>query len=153
MSEIFKVSGKKFSLKDGGKKWNFSVRSGGWVIAESSNGERTRLFLAESRGKLSASLGGKLYQGEISQDRSSSGIASRSDADLTAQFPGKIRKVLVTSGVSVKEGDPLILVEAMKMEFTIKAPFDGKVSRILVKEGQQLSPGDRFLDFEAGTDG
>ena len=42
----------------------------------------------------------------------------------------------------------MLLLEAMKMEFSVKAPFKGTIERILVKEGQQLSPGDRFLDLK-----
>ena len=50
----------------------------------------------------------------------------------------------------MKAGEPVVLVEAMKMEFTIRAPFDGVVKQIRVKDGQPISPGDRFLDVENG---
>ncbi|MBI2711898.1 MAG: acetyl-CoA carboxylase biotin carboxyl carrier protein subunit [Bdellovibrio sp.] len=109
-----------------------------------------RLSFWGKKGRVSLSSGGVLWSGELSQQRqtlSSSGQAS-SDADLVAQFPGKIRKILVKKGDQVAESDPLILVEAMKMEFAIKAPFNGVVLRLLVEEGQQISPGARFLDLE-----
>ncbi|MGK5082871.1 acetyl-CoA carboxylase biotin carboxyl carrier protein subunit [Bdellovibrionota bacterium FG-1] len=147
MKEYFKISGKRVEIPAAGS-WKFTPRPGGWVIAEAESGERRRFMMSEVRGKLSFALGGALFHGDIVRDaRSSGGALAGSDADLVAQFPGKVRKILVTEGASVKEGEPLILVEAMKMEFSIKAPFSGKVTRILVKEAQQLAPGDRFLDM------
>ena len=50
------------------------------------------------------------------------GAGGEEHADLVAQFPGKVRKVLVAEGAQVAEGEPLVLVEAMKMEFAVKAP-------------------------------
>jgi 3-methylcrotonyl-CoA carboxylase alpha subunit len=147
MSESFKSSGKKFEIKPG-QAWTFESRPGGWMIAKGPAGERVRFAATEFRGKLSFSIGGKLLIGEFSDGRQTSAGAG-ADSDLTAQFPGKVRKILVQSGSSVDAGAPLILVEAMKMEFTIKAPSAGKIKKVLVTEGQQLSPGDRFFDFEA----
>ena len=111
--------------------------------------ERRRFMLQEGNGKLSAQLGGKLWHGDIVAV-SAGGSASSGglDSDLTAQFPGKIRKILVKAGDRVEEGASLLFVEAMKMEFSVKAPFSGRVSKVHVQEGQQVSPGDRFLDLE-----
>lgn len=145
-----KISGKKFQISSL-SNWSFSFRPGGWLIAESDQGERKRLMAWEDRGKISFSLDGKLYFGEWIEPKksySSSSSKGNDESDFTAQFPGKVRKLLVQPGNVVSEGDPLILVEAMKMEFTIKAPTAGKVTQVFVQEGQQLSPGDRFFDFE-----
>ncbi len=93
-------------------------------------------------------MGGTNYHGPIEKKSRGGASAAGSDADLVAQFPGKVRRILITEGTTVVEGEPLVLIEAMKMEFSVKAPFAGKVSKIRVSEGQQLSPGDRFLDLE-----
>jgi biotin carboxyl carrier protein len=148
-SETFRLSGKKLKLPTPARDWKFEARSGGWVIAQAPDGTRLRFQLHELRGKLSASLSGQLVHGEISQESRGSGAGSGSDSDLIAQFPGKVRKLLVKEGQAVADGEPLVLVEAMKMEFAVKSPFAGKVKKILVKEGQQLSPGDRLIDVEA----
>ena len=147
MSENWKVSGKKFAIPSGIRQ-ELEARPGGWVIFTDAQGARHRMMMSEGRGTLSASLGGTLYLGAVSSDHVQGSARGGGDSDLVSQFPGKVRKVLVGEGVEVSENDPLILVEAMKMEFTIKAPFSGKVAKILVKEGQQLSPGDRFLELE-----
>ena len=147
--ERWRLSGKKVDLpRNPQKKWTFTLRPGSWVIAESSDGERRRFALSELRTQLGASLDGVLWQGELLKvTRSASGQSQSGDSDLTAQFPGKVRKILVSAGTQVNEGESLILVEAMKMEFAVKAPSRGLVKSVLVKEGQQLSPGDRFFDF------
>lgn len=155
MSGIYKVSGKKFALPTSQEasrslsEARWVVRPGGWLVLEFPDGTRRRLALHEARGQLAVAINGRLYSGVINEESRHRGTEkAEADADLTAQFPGKVRKVLVSAGAKVAEGDSLVLVEAMKMEFTIKAPADGKVTKILVTEGQQLSPGDRFLDFE-----
>ncbi|MGZ3686993.1 MAG: acetyl-CoA carboxylase biotin carboxyl carrier protein subunit [Bdellovibrionota bacterium] len=148
MSERFQISGKKLVLPKSSGAWKFSARPGGWVIAESVSGERKRFQLTELRGRLSAALGGVIYSGQLQAEARAGGSEAGGDADLIAQFPGKVRKVLVKQGAQVLEGDPLVLVEAMKMEFAIKAPFAGCVEKLHVIEGQQLAPGDRFLDLK-----
>lgn len=154
MSESFKVSGKKFKTPSEQAAWKFTVRPGGWILAEGPNGERNRFAYVEGKGRASAAIGGHLFFGEWLSERKGHGShASAGDSDLTAQFPGKVRKVLVEAGAKVEAGVPLILIEAMKMEFTVKAPAAGVVKRILVTEGQQLSPGDRFFEFEVAGEG
>lgn len=149
MKERFKISGKRVELPEVTLAgWKLSRRPGGWILAEGPNGERERLAVFEAQGRLGVSLGGVLWQGEVAKDqRAGAAGAAGSDADLIAQFPGKVRKILVQAGAIVAENEPLVLVEAMKMEFAIKAPFAGKVVSVLVEEGQQLSPGDRFVEL------
>ena len=154
--ESFKISGKKFPLPAPSTDWRLTPRPGGWWIAERTRAdgsiERCRLMATEAQGKLGIQLGGRPYFGQVSvKSRSLQGTGG-TEADLIAQFPGKVRKILVEAGARVQTGDPLLLVEAMKMEFSVKAPADGVVIAVHVAEGQQLSPGDRFVDFvESGA--
>lgn len=78
------------------------------------------------------------------------GASGGSKNDLVAQFPGRVRKILVSAGEAVQEEQPLLLVEAMKMEFPIKAPYNGVVRKILLAEGDVLSPGQLLVDLERG---
>jgi biotin carboxyl carrier protein len=57
---------------------------------------------------------------------------------LTAPMPGKIAKVLVKLGDEVREGQPLVVVEAMKMENEMRSPKTGKLVELHVKEGQAV---------------
>jgi biotin carboxyl carrier protein len=107
-----------------------------------------RLVVRERQEKLSAWVAGRSFSGQIARAARAGAGGASGDSDLVAQFPGKVRKVLVAEGQEVREGEPLVLVEAMKMEFAVRAPAGGKIRSVLVREGQQLSPGDRFVDFE-----
>ena len=60
---------------------------------------------------------------------------------VTAPMPGNILKVSVTSGQAVKEGDLLVILEAMKMENEIFAPCAGTVSQVLVQKGATVDTG------------
>ncbi len=57
---------------------------------------------------------------------------------LTSPMPGKVVKVLVKAGDEVKEGQGLVVIEAMKMENEMKSPKDGKVVEVHVTEGQAV---------------
>lgn len=57
---------------------------------------------------------------------------------IKAPMPGSIVKVLVESGKQVTEGEPLIIVEAMKMETTLYSSIDGKVTELNVQAGEQV---------------
>lgn len=61
------------------------------------------------------------------------------EKELKAFIPGTIQKVLLAAGSKVKEGDVILILEAMKMYNQITAPFDGKIKKILVKEGDRVS--------------
>jgi len=69
---------------------------------------------------------------------------------VEADISGNIWKLLVEPGQSVKAGEALLIVEAMKMEFAIYAPVDGVVSRISCKAGRPVQAGDALLYIEAG---
>ena len=60
---------------------------------------------------------------------------------VTAPMPGNILKVAVTAGQAVKEGDLLVVLEAMKMENEIFAPKDGTVAQVLVSKGATVDTG------------
>lgn len=64
---------------------------------------------------------------------------------LTAPMPGKILSFSVKAGDTVKKGQPLAVMEAMKMEHTIAAPADGVVEELLYAPGDQVTEGSELL--------
>ena len=68
-----------------------------------------------------------------------------SDGRVTAPMPGAIRRIHVTIGETVAKGQPLLILEAMKMEHAIPAPVAGTVVEILVQTGQQMRPHDLLM--------
>ena len=67
---------------------------------------------------------------------------------VTAPLPGTIWKVEVEVGAQVKEGDAVVILEAMKMENEIIAEMDGVVKAILVKKGDPVQAGDLLVELE-----
>ena len=75
--------------------------------------------------------------------------AAGSTADRVATpMPGKIIQVLVKPGESVKKGQPLAVLEAMKMEHTLSAPSDAEVSTVEVQLGDQVPDGTVVVRFK-----
>lgn len=68
---------------------------------------------------------------------------------LTAPMPGKVVQVLVEVGSQVSAGDPLIVLEAMKMEHTISAPEDGTVSELLFAAGDLVDDSATLLVIDS----
>ncbi|CAG9223880.1 Biotin carboxylase / Biotin carboxyl carrier protein [Paraburkholderia sabiae] len=71
--------------------------------------------------------------------------AEHGEGRLTAPMPGKVIAVLVEQGAVVEKGQPLIVMEAMKMEHTIGAPAAGKVAEVLYGVGDQVADGAQLL--------
>jgi len=70
------------------------------------------------------------------------------EGSLTAPMPGKILNINVKKGSSVKAGETLLILEAMKMEHTIKATSDGQVIELYVKTGDQVESGSDLMKIE-----
>ena len=70
------------------------------------------------------------------------------EGSLTAPLPGVVTLLSASPGDKVEAGAPLLIMEAMKMEHTVKAPFDGVVKAYRFKPGDQVSDGDLMVDFD-----
>jgi pyruvate carboxylase len=68
--------------------------------------------------------------------------------EIGASIPGTVSQILVQAGDSVKSGQSLMIIEAMKMETHITASQNGTIVSILVKEGQQVKTGQLLLRIE-----
>ena len=67
--------------------------------------------------------------------------ATAGDGAILSPMPGKIVSVAAKAGAKLKKGDPILVLEAMKMEHTLTAPFDGKLAELNAKAGAQVSEG------------
>ena len=67
------------------------------------------------------------------------------EGGLNAPMPGKVVEVQIKKGSSVKKGDTLIILEAMKMEHKVSAPSSGKIKNVLVSNGDQVENGQTLV--------
>jgi len=70
------------------------------------------------------------------------------EGSLKSPMPGKILDILVAEGDEVTKGQPVVILEAMKMENELKAAIDGTVSSISVEVGQSLEKNSPILEIE-----
>ena len=79
--------------------------------------------------------------------------ASGGSAALTAPMPGRVIAVRAEEGASVHAGQPVVVIEAMKMEHAVVSPLDGTVTRLLAAEGQQVARGQVLAEVAGGGAG
>jgi pyruvate carboxylase subunit B len=89
-------------------------------------------------------VGGKVFEVAVGDGAASSGNQA-SDAgtqiEVAAHMPGKVIRVAADAGAWVEAGDPVIIIEAMKMEVPVPAPSAGEVAQVNVSVGEQVASG------------
>ena len=103
-------------------------------------------------GNLCVMLDGLRYPFKLADSLNSEHLEAQispSDEDtLASPMPGKVLKVLVSPSESVIEDQPLVIIEAMKMEFTVRAPHAGRIGAIKYEQGAQVAVGDILIEME-----
>lgn len=69
--------------------------------------------------------------------------------ELKAPMPGIILDITVKKGEIIKKGDPMVILEAMKMENTLNAPTDGKIKSIHFSKGESVEKGALLIEMES----
>lgn len=89
---------------------------------------------------------------EAGAGRGARGRGGRAQAGgLESPMPGVITRVMVAAGDTVSKGQPLLALEAMKMEHVIRAPRDGKVKAIAARKGEMVNGGVPLVELEDET--
>jgi 3-methylcrotonyl-CoA carboxylase alpha subunit len=134
------------TLQLGEQRWSLQTRALG--------DDRHDVLLGDARHALTVYLRGDTFSvfaahgaarvtqiDPLAQAGEHAGEAGR----LTAPMPGKLISFLAQAGQAVKRGQPLAVLEAMKMEHTISAPRDGQVQELLFAAGDQVTEGAELL--------
>ena len=109
---------------------------------------------ATGTGVYSVRVNGKAFTVEVAESGELAAVAPAAASaaaptgggkPVNAALAGNIFRVLVAPGATVKEGDPLVIVEAMKMETAVIAPLSGTVTDVHVAEGDKVSVGDALV--------
>jgi biotin carboxyl carrier protein len=91
-----------------------------------------------------------VFQRRAAEDAQPVPAAGTGHHDVRAPMPGVITQVFVREGQPVRAGDPLYVVEAMKIETVIRAPAEGTVRRVRRTSGDRVDGGDIVVEVEAG---
>lgn len=134
--------GSGYTLHEGDRAIRCALRptdeKGGYVL--DLDGRRVALRLAQRNGVAFIHLGGRTYEVGRSEpaDRLMDGGGDKGSDRVIAPMPGVVVSVAVAVGDRVSEGDPLLVIESMKLETTLAAPRDGIVAEVA------FGPGDSF---------
>jgi len=108
-----------------------------------------------SKKKYTIEVNGNIYtvliKDEIDTLIENLGLSSKTshkENEVKAPMPGLIINVAIAEGQKVKEGDPLLILEAMKMESTFTSPKEGVVQHIFVKKGDTVDKGQVLVKIE-----
>lgn len=104
-------------------------------------------FVADDGSTRYVAIAGDVFELKRPDTHRARRTSQPGENNLTASMPGQITKVLVHEGDVVQRGQPLIVLEAMKMEIKIAAPHDGRVAKVLVEQGQVVDRGQMLIEI------
>ncbi|MEM8788071.1 MAG: biotin carboxylase N-terminal domain-containing protein [Pseudomonadota bacterium] len=137
----------RFQIGDPAVVLDDLTRDGG-VWGYVCDGRRRAALVSVAAGTLTVARDGAQHRFTI-PDPLVAGVSTTADPNrITAPMPGLVRRVAVSVGQSVSAGDVLVVLEAMKMEHSLKAPRDGVVADAPVAEGAQVADGDLLVALE-----
>jgi acetyl/propionyl-CoA carboxylase alpha subunit len=110
------------------------------------DGRLRRAIVVRTGDRLLVSLDGRAHAFVLG-DEARRGAAATGVGVATAPMPGKIARVLVSAGDAVEPGDPLVVLEAMKMETTLRAEIAGTVTAVAVAAGAMVEAGSVLVEI------
>jgi 3-methylcrotonyl-CoA carboxylase alpha subunit len=105
-------------------------------------------FVADDGSTRFVAIDGDVFELKKPETRRTRRKQQHGEDNLTASMPGRVSKVLIGEGDSVQRGQPLIALEAMKMEIKIAAPHDGRVAKVLIKPEQVVDRGQVLIEIK-----
>jgi acetyl/propionyl-CoA carboxylase alpha subunit len=117
------------------------------------DGHPHQIAWAKDSRKLWLHFNGRSYELEKADGQAAGlGIAATAESVLRAPMPGQVQQVNAEAGQTVKAGETLLLLEAMKMEIRIQASYNAKVARVAVKQGETVEKEQILVELEASDE-
>ncbi|MBD8892008.1 acetyl/propionyl/methylcrotonyl-CoA carboxylase subunit alpha [Roseibium litorale] len=147
--EVHALGHKAFSVLTNGSPQTYEIVSvSGSTITFERNGVRQTAALAEETGSITIFMGGHAYRVGLADHLSDNEETGSASDQIIAPMPGLVKVLSAKPGDTVSAGQALVVLEAMKMEHTLKAPRDGVVANVLAAEGEQVQDGAILLALE-----
>ncbi len=135
---LFEIDGKEYQVSGYLKANKIHLNIDGHQLTISCSRDGSKLVLFKNASNWALEI----------KDNSLAELDQEEQANLTAPMPGTIIDVLVNAGDNVEAGQALIVMEAMKMEHTIKAHKNMQVSEVLYAVGDLVDEGAELISFE-----
>ena len=143
------IDSKKFS-------WDvIEIKNGTFHVIKNNKSYTVELLRAEPKEKsFLVKVNGNKYQlnvkdkyDELLKSLGMDSLNSSKVNEVKAPMPGLVLDIRVSEGDEVKKGDPILVLEAMKMENIIKSPTDGVIKKINVKKGLAVEKNQVLINF------
>ncbi|MBT5541112.1 MAG: hypothetical protein HOK20_05930, partial [Alphaproteobacteria bacterium] len=138
----------EYSLKWHKESLSFSYKATNGQYVLTSSGKEVMFEGVIVENHLVLFRDGHVFDFTIGAPQESREILEESQGHLMAPMPGKVIALHVKKGDSVKQGEPLVAMEAMKMEHGIHAPFDGTIIAIPCELGEIVEEGRELVQME-----
>lgn len=153
-AEVRRLSGNVYEVTIDGQRYTVDA-----CAAEQSvfsllvDGSHYEVHYGRERDRYTLLIAGEHYELQARNRRVRSAFAAAAGLVsgrqvVNAPMPGRVVRVLVQPGQQVKAGEPLLTLEAMKMENQLRSPIDGTVMETAVSQGQVVATGDKLLVVE-----
>ena len=151
---------RKLSIRLEGQAWRIDedgaalpveiLAANGETVDLLVDGVRKRAYVARRGAERLVFMDGVVHVLRLPDDEDGDDLDDMGDTgpNLTAKMPGTVVKVMAAEGDEVAAGQPLVIMEAMKMETEIVSPLNGRVAKVHVVEAQVLAAGDALLDLD-----
>jgi biotin carboxyl carrier protein len=145
--ELVEAGGRPIWTLDGQRLEADAAEVSGGIYSILINGKSFEVRVEALGAELRAITGGQEFTVVIQDEREwrrnrGGSVEAEGRQQVLAPMPGKIVRVLVSAGDSVRAGQGLLVVEAMKMQNEIRAPKSGTIDRVRVVEGQTVNAGE-----------
>lgn len=113
------------------------------------DGRAEVVYVAGPTGHRWAHSNGRVFERPFAEEAALP-RASRADAhqSLSAPMPATVLRIVAAEGSSVRKGDTLLILEAMKMELPVRAPADAVVRTVRCREGELVQAGAILVELE-----
>lgn len=154
--EILEKKGTFYKVKIGDHTYDVDVvkvENGVYSLLYKGHSTNMEMIEGDSPNKYIVNTRSNDYQVEVIDAKTKYMAAAKGDfigidTFIKSPMPGKIVKILVSTGDKVERGDTVIVVSAMKMESEYKSPINGTVKKIFVNEGDTVDGNQSLVELE-----
>jgi biotin carboxyl carrier protein len=144
---LAEVGGRRYELEAHG------LGEGEYLLLHEGRVYECRVGASGRAGAVEVRVGERAYEVALSDPKRLRGArpAAAHDAgraQISAQMPGRVVRVLVEAGQEVEAGQPVVVVEAMKMQNEMKSPKAGAVTEVRARPGATVNAGDVLVVIE-----